>query len=274
MLRSQALKRSSWKKWIAALLYEAHNLRQAACLHATSDVEAASFRAYGLQNPIALIPLGISPNWLEGVGDGARFCRKNAIPGDTRIMLFLSRIHPIKGLPLLLEALARIRSLLDGWHLAIVGPDEGGHGRELQRLAQRLGITDLVTFGDAVFGDDKRDAFAAAELFVLPTNSENFSFAVAEALGAGVPVITTQGAPWQDLLGYHCGWWIDISTTALQDALVAATRLSRAELVEMGQRGRDLVARKYTWRQVGEQSLMLYEWLLGRSDRPSFVITD
>lgn len=274
MLEEYALKRSTWKKRFAMLGYEADNLRLASCLQATSSAEATTFRRYGLANPIAIIPNGVPEAWIHSQGDASRFCSRFAIPPDRRLLLFLSRIHPIKGLPLLFEALADLRQQVKDWLLVIGGPDECGHARALQALAQRLNIENLVRFVGPLFGQDKRAAFAAADLFVLPTHSENFGIVVVEALGAGVPVLTTHGAPWEELETYRCGWWVDVSAMAIRDALLDATQHPKDELVAVGERGRTLVAEHYTWPVLAQRSLMLYNWLLGHAKHPEFVLCD
>lgn len=273
-LESVALQRSTWKKRLAMLGYEGQNLRQAACIQATAEPELTSIRRFGLRNPVALIPNSIPTSWLDAQGDAAGFRRQYGIPEDKRILLYLSRLHPIKGLPLLLEAVAEARADLAAWRLVIVGPDEVGHRHELEQQAALLQILDLVQFIGPVFGTGKRDAFAAAEVFVLPTHSEGFGIAIAEALGAGVPAITTHGAPWAELQTDHCGWWVPIEAAAIAEAVRAAVRLSPAELAAMGERGRKLVARRYTWSVVAGQSQRLYEWLLGQASRPDFVFED
>ena len=98
--------------------------------------------------------------------------------------------------------------------------------------------------------------------------------AVLEALAYGVPVITTKGAPWEELTTHQCGWWVDISSTAICDAIIDAIHRPKIELKLMGQRGRDLVAQKYTWQAVAKTTAELYNWLLGNSPKPSFVSID
>jgi glycosyltransferase involved in cell wall biosynthesis len=273
-LAEQAFKFSTWKKRLALLGYEAKNLQSASCLQATSEAEAIEFQRFGLRNPIAILPNGIPDIWLTSTGDGYGFRHRYSIPQSKRLLLFLSRLHPKKGLPMLFEALASMQQQLTNWHLVIAGPDEGNHRRELQVLSEKLNIQHLVQFVGPLYGSEKRDVLDAAEIFVLPTYSEGAPVAVVEALGAGVPVLTTRGAPCEELRIHRCGWWVDINPIAIQEALLDAVHRSKSELEEMGQRGRVLVANKYTWVQVAQKSLVLYQWLLGRGGQPDFVIKD
>lgn len=270
-LETYVLQISRWKKQLATLVYEAQNLRKATCLHAASASEARSFRRYGLTQPIAVIPNGVSDRWLLSTSDAERFRKEFGIARERRILLFLSRVHPKKGLPLLFEALAQLRSELGDWLLVIAGADEVGHRLELEQLARQLGINQWVQFVGPLFGERKRDAFGAAEVFVLPTHSENFGIVVAEALGVGLPVLTTRGAPWEELTRQRCGWWTDIHSDALREALVQIIRLPAVELAAMGARGRELVATHYTWRNAAEKTMLLYKWLLSQGTQPDFV---
>jgi len=274
MLMAYALQISRFKKRMATLVYEAQNLREATCLHATSSEEAHGFRRYGLIQPIAVIPNGVSQSWLLSKADGKRFRREFEIVRERRILLFLSRLHPQKGLPLLLEAMAHLRSELGDWLLVIAGPDQLGHRQELEKLAQQLGVTKWVRFVGPLMGGMKRDAFASAEVFVLPTHCENFGNVIAEALAVGLPVLTTRGAPWEIVIKERCGWWTDIHSDALLDALAKAIRLPTAELTAMGERGRKLVATHYMWRNAAEKTIRLYHWLLGQATQPEFILLD
>lgn len=273
-LEDFVLKRSKWKKRLALIAYEMDNLKNATCLQATAENEAISFRRFGLKNPIAIIANGISEDWHQSDGDTQKFRKQFSIPRECRLLLFLSRIHPTKGLPMLFEAMAQLSYMLDNWLLVIAGSEESGYQSELEQQIEKLGLSNRVIFVGSLHGSEKRDAFAAADVFVLPTHSENFGIVIAEALGAGVPVITTKGAPWKDLQTYNCGWWVNVSVDAIREALLEATQSPKEELVAMGQRGRMLVSDKYIWPKVAAQSLQLYKWLLGQESRPGFVITD
>lgn len=271
-LEAYALRRSAWKKKLALWAYERKNLEAATCLHAASTAEAISFRRFGLANPIAVIPCAIPGEWSIETGDPDRFRAQFSIPSDQRLLLFLSRVHPKKGLLLLFEALALLRPQLTGWRLIIAGPDEVGHRSKLEHLAARLGIGNLIQFVGPLSGATKRNAFAATDLFVLPTYSENFGIAVAEALGAGVPVLTTRGAPWEELLTRHCGWWTDINVPSLRQALLEALQQPPGALAQMGQRGKALVLEKYTWERSAQAFLRLYQWLLNADTCPDCVV--
>lgn len=273
-LEIHALQRSVWKKRLAAWAYETRNLHRATCIHATAPAEAHSIRSFGLYQPIAVIPNGVPDTWLDSRGDHLRFKRHFDIRPETRLLLFLSRLHPMKGLPLLLEAMERLRSKLVGWQLIIVGADENGYQQQLESLAHRLGVADFIRFLGPLYDTEKRDAYAAADLFVLPTLSENFALVVAEALGAGVPVLTTRSAPWEELESHKAGWWVDANSYAITEALQDATRRSKDELIAMGERGKKLIIRKYTWKQAAEKTLLVYDWLLGHGGCPDFVILD
>lgn len=271
-LQQWALKRSAWKKRLALLAYERRNLENAACLHATSEAEIDDCRNYGLSNPIALIPNGISGHWLESHGDGSRFRERFAIPPDRRLLLFLSRITPKKGLPLLLEAINCVRGDFSNSLLIIAGIDEFGHLKEAKSLVKKLGLEHLVAFTGPLFDQAKLDAFAACHAFVLPSYSEGAPMIVLEALESGLPVITTRGTPWQSLTTFECGWWVEVSVQGLICALQEFLSLSKDQLRLMGSRGRELVKSKYLWRTQGQKALDLYGWILGRQAKPDFVI--
>jgi glycosyltransferase involved in cell wall biosynthesis len=274
-LDDYALKRSAWKKKIALIAYEMDNLQHAACLHATAISEANSFRNFGLKNPIAIIPNGISDECLKRQGDAARFRSRFSIPSDKRLLLFLSRINPKKGLPLLFTAIAKLDKELEGWNIVIAGfEDVPGYQRELEQLAKSLNISKKIIFVEPLFGHDKQDAFAATDILVLPTHSEGFGIVVIDALAAGVPVLTTYGAPWEELHSHNCGWWVEISEQGIYNGLQDAISRSKQELMEMGCRGKLLVESKYTWPQVTKMTIELYNWLLGRCNMPDFVWKD
>jgi glycosyltransferase involved in cell wall biosynthesis len=275
-LDPEALIYSRWKKALAATAYERQNLERASCLHATAHGELRHFRNFGLRNPVAILSNGVSDAWLSSHGDSDRFRAAHGLPGETRLLLYFSRVHRKKGLLTLVEAIARNPRRVDGWQLVVAGPDDDP--RYFARVAAFIAdhrLSNRVHMVGELRGQERRDAFAAAEMLVLPTRSENFGLVIAEALGVGVPVITTQGAvAWAGLARERAGWWVEPDLPALEEALLAATAMSKEDLAEMGARGRSLVLRNYRWETVARQTLALYSWLAGDAARPDFVVVD
>ncbi len=273
-LEKWAFKKSGWKKKLALAFYEGRNLHRASCIHTVGEKEINDIREFGLRNPVAVIPNGISNDWLLSSGNPDAFRKLLDMPHDKRMLLFLSRITPIKGLPMFLEALQRIRHKLSEWQFVIAGADEFGHQAEVRNLITRMNMNGFVTFAGPLYGQIKRDAFAAAEVLVLPSYSEGAPLVILEALGAGVPVLTTKASPWKELERFNCGWWVDISADALSEALEDVLDRSPEQLEIMGRRGKDLVADRYTWTQSARMTIELYRWLLGQAERPEFVMVD
>jgi len=266
MLEPWALRRSSWKKQMTGRLWEFENLRAAACLRVTSTDELQSVRSFGLKNPVALIPHGIDV--LDDASLPSRVEAETLLPGwkGKRVLLFLSRVHPKKGLKALLQAWSALKAERGDWLLAIAGPDQGGHTDELKQLAVELNLSPSVIFMGALFGEQKLAAYALAELSVLPSFSENFGVAVAEALAAGVPVLTTRGTPWKELRERGCGWCVEATAEELTASLREALSLSPEELAKMGASGRLWMRRDFSWQRVAAQMIEVCEWTLdGRS---------
>lgn len=270
-LQPWALRKSRWKKAVAARLYERRNLSSAGCLHAVSAAEACDYRTYGLGGPVAVIPNGIDDGWYESVGDGDGFRKAHGILATDKVFLFVSRISPKKGLPLLIRAIKNVQTLFLGSHLLIAGVDEFGHLRDVQRLVAEFNLGSMIRFIGPLYGAKKRDAFAAADVFVLPSYSEGAPMVVLEALSSGVPVVATRGSPWQELATHNCGWWTDVSVAALQSAIGEACAKSPSELRQMGARGRALVGGRYRWSGLACQCLDVYSWLVNGGRPPDCV---
>ncbi|MCS3708298.1 glycosyltransferase involved in cell wall biosynthesis [Salinibacter ruber] len=260
MVTEWSLSHQARKKQIAWHLYQKHVFRQASIFHATAPAEVDDLRALGMTQPVAVVPNGVEIP--DSLPDGP--------PADGKRALFLSRLHPKKGLPMLLDAWAELRP--EGWTLELVGPSENGHHEELETQATELGLDGEVVFSGPVDDAEKWKKYAAADLFVLPSHSENFGIVVAEALATEVPVLTTTGTPWQELEAHDCGWWVEPEPDAIRDALATALRQSDTTRSAMGRRGRELVTSTYTWRAVGQRMAQAYEWLLGGGTScPSFI---
>ena len=271
MLSAWAIQFRGIKKRVAWWLYQRRDLRSARLLHATSRDEAEDFRALGMCQPIAIIPNGVelpSPLRLDR-GEGQGEVSNPSSPSQLRTALFLSRIHPKKGLLDLVEAWARVRPA--GWRMVIAGGDEGGHRAVVEAAIRGQHLESQFTFAGELADTDKWDYYRSADLFVLPTKSENFGIVIAEALACGVPVLTTKGAPWGELETHRCGWWVDLGVEPLAIALRAAVQVNDEQRREMGRRGMKLIAANYSWTVVAQQMVAVYAWLLGHGNRPACV---
>ncbi len=273
-LNQWVLNISSWKKKISLSAYESENLRRASCLHATSESEISDFRNFGLKNPIAYIENGIQEKYLNIKGNADRFREQYAIEHGKRILLFLSRISPKKGLTMLVEAINSMRDDFANWKLIIAGIDEFNHKKEIESLIIQLNLGDKIEIIGTLFDEAKNDAFAAAELFILPSYSEGSPMVILDSLAAGVPVITTKASSWVHLDEFQCGWWTDINTSSITIALKEAVSMTAEDLHKMGEEGKKLITLKYTWPKLAQKTLRLYDWLLGRDDKPDFVQLD
>lgn len=264
MLEPWCLAHKAWKKRIALALYQRRALNSVDLFFATAEQELESIRRLGLRQPVAVVPNGINVMPMQDERPGSH-------ESATRQALFLSRIHPVKGLLNLVQAWAAVEP--KGWQLVIAGPNEGNHWEEVAREVARLRLDDRITYVGPVEGEAKADLYRQSDLFVLPTFSENFGIVVAEALAHGLPVITTQGTPWKDLEDFRCGWWIETGVDPLVVALRCAMKLSDEERRAMGVRGRAYVER-YDWNRVAEQTAAVYRWMIGVEPKPVCVLEE
>jgi glycosyltransferase involved in cell wall biosynthesis len=253
MLEDWALKHKRWKKRVAYWLYQRRDLAKASALHATSPSEVVSIKRMNLHVPIVLVNNAVEvPLLTEPIG-------ANPSPAKRKV-LFLSRLHPVKGLENLIQAWCRV--MKPDWECCLVGPGEMGYVTHLKKLCKDLGGAASISFHEGVSDNEKWRILRTADLFVLPSHSENFGMAIAEALGSAVPVITTRKTPWEEVETKNCGWWIEDNVEALEIALVQAMSLTDYQRQAMGSRGRELILEKYCWPAAAKRMLELYQSLL------------
>lgn len=262
-----AVKNSYWKKKFVSWWYEDENLRMADCIQALNYSEYESIRKYGLSNPVAIIPNGINLpifNIQEKKQD--------------RILLFIGRIHPKKGIAELLEGLHIVKrsnpKLLDHWKVRIAGWDQLGHIIELKAKCSEYGLNDVISFIGPVLGKDKENELCRADAFVLTSFSEGLPMSVLEAWAYKLPVVMTDHCNLPD--GFESQSAIRVTTEpeSIATGLEQLFKMSDEERRQMGGNGYNLVESKYTWDKVADQTVKLYDWLLHGGDKPDFVIID
>lgn len=261
MLSAWAMNHRRGKKKLAWWTYQKDDLEGATAFHATSKAEAKDIRSLGFLQPIAVIPNGINvPADLQ----------QTTKPSRERQMLFLSRIHPMKGLLNLVHAW-KLAEVAPEWRLIVAGPDAEGHQRNVAQTVAKLGIGDVVLFPGEITDEEKWSWYQRADVVVLPSFSENFGLVVAEALAAGTPVITTTATPWSELPAKNCGWQVSPSVGGLAGAIHEATTMSPETLQQRGKQGANWVRGHFRWQDIAAQMIEFYLWLLNGGKPPGFV---
>lgn len=290
-LDAWALANAAWKKWIAARLFKDRQLHKATCLRALCREEADAFRAYGLRNPIAIIPNGIDLPNIYDPGEERQVTRDGQ-----KILLFLGRIHPKKGLVNALRAFANSRgSSVEGqrhekWQFVIAGWDQGGHEAELMKLCEELGLSfshkmhkshkggedsdnnSSVYFHGSAFGEEKDSLLRSADAFILSSFSEGLPMSVLEAWAYRLPVLMTPECNLPEGVAVNAAISINTEVADITQGLRDLYSMSESDLRSMGGRGYELVRDRFTWKIIASQMSEFYGWVLGGGSPPECVI--
>lgn len=232
MLEPWIVNRNYWTKKLPAIwLYQRWAVKNVDVIVATAEEERQHIIELSWNKNVVMLPNGINAAAIEMKSEWH----------DAKSLLFMSRIHPKKGLEMLLEALADA----EGLHLKIAGAGEPDYETSLKQKVHDLGLEQKVTFLGPVYDAEKWQLIKDADVVVLPSYSENFGLIVAEALASGTPVLTTKGTPWKDIEESRCGWWVEATAESIKKALLEAKQTNAEELKNMGQNGRHLIERKF-----------------------------
>ena len=276
MLDKWALRNSAWKKSLAGALFENTHLHGASCIHALNYSEYIAIRNYGLKNPVALIPNGVympdisqhkgQPDWARNIKD------------DGMRLLYFGRIHPKKGISNLLHAWAKVisdrKAHQKPWELIIAGWDQGGHQGELENLVETLNIKDSVRFIGPQFNKQKELTLSYVDAFILPSLSEGFPMAVLEAWSYAKPVLMSSQCNIPEGFDNDAALKTGTDIDDIQGSLTKLFSMDAVQLKNMGDNGRQLVEQNYTWKNVSQNMVKVYEWLLGDVEKPECVILD
>lgn len=245
------------RKQIAGALFQTRVLRKAAAIHYTTEEEMRLARPHAHNDNGLVVPIGLDLDAYAPRPPDAFRARWREV-GNRRLVLFLGRLHPKKGLDILAEAFGSLAQARDDLHLVIAGPDDGARGATEDRLAE-LGARDRVTFTGMLRGEDKLAALSAADVFVLPSRSENFGIAVVEAMACGVPVVVSdQVNIWRELTVAGAGVAVPCDPRALADGLAALID-DPSRRAEMGRRGARFARERYDRRRVARELEAAYK---------------
>ncbi len=260
MLDPWALQAKKRKKAMYLSLVERRNLQGAACLHALTEAEAEAYRKLAPGVPVTIIPNGAA---VPPEANPEVFLAQFPEVRGRRLVLFLARLHPKKGLDILCQAWRAISAQWPEAQLILAGPDADGYRATTERSIESLGLRDRITFTGMLKGEQKWSALAAADLFVLPSYSEGLSVSVLEALGMGCPVLVTEQCHVAGIVEAGCGWQIQPRASEIGAAVSEFFSLPEAVTRGMGNNGRDLVRHSYRWETIGQQMAAVYEWASG-----------
>jgi len=243
------LKRSRLKKRVVGFLFEDRNMRECRLWRALTNKEAGQIRGLGFATPIVVAPNGVRlEDYDVTPPTGAPSLLR--LPGrvrDRRRVVFMARLHPKKGLDLLLPAWARLTKPHQDWELLIAGPDEGGYLATVKRMIGELGLESSTTLTGPVIGEAKLELLRGANLFILPSYSEGVPVAVLEAMACRVPVVATRESNIPELAAEGGGWLCEPSIGSVHQALSEALECGDVERESRGLEARTLVERRYTW---------------------------
>lgn len=245
--------RHRWRKRIMEAMFENKNMRQASAVHFTSEEEMRLASPYIFGTPGFVVPLGVDAPDEEKLPQRGSFRAKHPKVGTKKVLLFFGRIHPKKGLDVLAKAFSVLIRDRSDTHLAIVGPDDQVYGENVRRWLRQGRALESATFTGMLTGADKWAALRDADIFVLPSYSENFGIAVVEAMACGLPVVISNKVNiWREVESAGAGIVIGCNAEECMQAMAWLLDRPR-EAREMGAKGAAFVRERFNWSTVGAQ---------------------
>ena len=268
-----SLSRRKYLKRLFWLLFQKASFQRSNVIHVTAQDEAEAVRGLGIKPELTLIPNGVElPDQVPDKQEWRQHSMNVlGLDDSKRYFLFLSRIHPKKGLDFLINSWAEMHDQFPEWELLVVGPEEDqDYLRQIQQVLAAANATGKVRFTGLLEGAEKDAAYGAAEFFVLPSHTENFGIVIAEALALQLPVLTTHGTPWAEIETFGAGWHIELSQERLTTTLREALQSSQEELMAMGTQSKKFIHR-YEWPLQARKMKDTYDYILGAA-KPESVL--
>lgn len=262
-----ALRVSSWKKSLAMRTFARRLVDGATCFHALTEVEYREIRRFGLKQPVCIVPNGIELPERNTAKSSTELIPAHFL--QKRTLLYLGRLHPIKGIDRLIKAWEAAGAPRQSWQLIIAGGEGfSGYLSELKSLARECGLEQDVHFIGAVYGEQKSAWFRFADAYVLPSHSEGFPMTPLEAMSFGTPVLLTDTCNFPEAEKAGAAIVVPSSEEGVADGVIRMLSLSEADRLRMGEQARDLVAGQYGWDSICARLEELYAWMKGAGPAP------
>lgn len=239
--------RHRFRKSVMELLIEHKNIKHAAAIHFTSEEEKKLAEPYTFRTPGIVVAHGLDLAEYEDLPALGTFRSRYPETSGKKIILFFGRINFKKGLDILVRAFSIVAQSRDDAHLVIAGPDNEGFGEKVGGWLRDAGILERVTFTGILRGPEKLAVMGDAEVFVLPSYSENFGIAVTEALACGVPVIISDKVNiWQEVEAGEAGKVAPCEAQHFAEAMLNLLD-DPHQAKQMGENGKALVREHFQW---------------------------
>lgn len=261
----KGFKKSAYLKLLGNTL-----INHAACLHAVATAEVEGFRKIGYKGPVSVVHNGIVPEEFEHLPDPVEAERQWPVLRGKRVILFLSRLSPEKGLDELIAAWSTVveKPSYSDALLVLAGPDDRGYSLKVHEMIHRAGVAGSVLLTGMVEGRQKLSLMSRAGIYTLPSYSEGFSISLLENLAAGKPVLITPGCNFPDVEKVGAGFCVEPQRDALADALIQLLDTSPEILRKMGSSGKRLITEHYTWDIAARKIATIYRSILRNEEIP------
>ena len=254
-----SLSQGKLQKQIAWRLFQEKMLQKSMIIHTTEKNELLAVKELGINTHTEIIPNGVEFSEFDNMRDKQTSKKILNLKQNKKYIFFISRLHPKKGLEFLINAWVKLATIYKDWDLLIVGPEyDKEYIENIKDVIKKENLEDRVVFTDMLEGEKRVAAFGASDLFVLPSHTENFGIAIAEAMVAQLPVVTTKGTPWQEIEENDAGWWVELTQENINKVLEEALSCSDEELKQKGLNGFELI-QNYKWEYQAKRMKEVYE---------------
>lgn len=271
MLEPWAFSYKTWKKRLYYSFFERPALNQVSVIQALASSEANNIRALKLKSPIVVVPNGIHDRDFQNRSDPKIFHQKFPHLYNKKLILFLGRIDPKKGLDILAKAFELVYPQFPEAHLVVAGPDNIGFLPKAQNFFLEAGCLSAVTFTGMLSGDLKYAALAAATIYVAPSYSEGFSMSILEGMATGLPCVITTGCNFPEAAEVGAAYVVEPTADDVSHALMRCLQ-DPEKAKSLGHRARQLVLENYTWDRVATNLIQVYQKIIKREVIPQRAI--